>query len=55
VIILGAIAALCSFALAPADTVFDGLLPTLDRLELPIPLGGTSNHFRVSALRWLKA
>jgi cellulose synthase/poly-beta-1,6-N-acetylglucosamine synthase-like glycosyltransferase len=35
--------------------LFDGLLPTLDRLELPIPLGGTSNHFRVSALRWLAA
>jgi cellulose synthase/poly-beta-1,6-N-acetylglucosamine synthase-like glycosyltransferase len=35
--------------------LFDGLLPTLDRLELPIPLGGTSNHFRVSALRWLLA
>jgi glycosyltransferase XagB len=25
---------------------FDGLLPSLDRLGLPIPLGGTSNHFR---------
>ncbi len=25
---------------------FDGLLPALDRLGLPIPLGGTSNHFR---------
>jgi cellulose synthase/poly-beta-1,6-N-acetylglucosamine synthase-like glycosyltransferase len=35
--------------------LFDGLLPTLDRLELPVPLGGTSNHFRVSALRWLAA
>jgi cellulose synthase/poly-beta-1,6-N-acetylglucosamine synthase-like glycosyltransferase len=35
--------------------LFDGLLPALDRLELPIPLGGTSNHFRVSALRWLAA
>ncbi len=37
------------------SALFDGLLPTLDRLELPIPLGGTSNHFRVSALRWLMA
>lgn len=27
-------------------TLFDGLLPSLDRLGLPIPLGGTSNHFR---------
>jgi cellulose synthase/poly-beta-1,6-N-acetylglucosamine synthase-like glycosyltransferase len=35
--------------------LFDGLLPTLDRLALPIPLGGTSNHFRASALRWLMA
>ena len=30
-------------------------LPALDRLQLPIPLGGTSNHFRVSALKWLMA
>ena len=35
--------------------LFDGLLPALDRLRLPIPLGGTSNHFRVSALNWLMA
>jgi hypothetical protein len=35
--------------------LFDGLLPALDRMKLPIPLGGTSNHFRVSALRWLMA
>jgi len=35
--------------------LFDGLLPALDRFGLPIPLGGTSNHFRVSALRWLMA
>ena len=27
-------------------TLFDGLLPALERLGLPIPLGGTSNHFR---------
>jgi glycosyltransferase XagB len=37
------------------DALFDGLLPALDRLQLPIPLGGTSNHFRVSALKWLMA
>ena len=37
------------------SALFDGLLPTLARLRLPIPLGGTSNHFRVSALRWLLA
>ena len=30
---------------------FDVLLPALARLGLPIPLGGTSNHFRVEALR----
>jgi cellulose synthase/poly-beta-1,6-N-acetylglucosamine synthase-like glycosyltransferase len=30
---------------------FDGLLPSLDRLGLPIPLGGTSNHFRVDRLK----
>ncbi|MEZ5874367.1 MAG: glycosyltransferase family 2 protein [Hyphomicrobiales bacterium] len=35
------------------SALFDGLLPVLDRLRLPIPLGGTSNHFRVSALKWL--
>ncbi len=30
---------------------FGAMLPGLDRLGLPIPLGGTSNHFRVAALR----
>ncbi|MGE3917249.1 MAG: glycosyltransferase [Hyphomicrobiaceae bacterium] len=33
------------------SALFDGLLPALDRLRLPIPLGGTSNHFRLAALR----
>jgi hypothetical protein len=32
---------------------FDYLLPGLDRLGLPIPLGGTSNHFRTDVLREL--
>jgi cellulose synthase/poly-beta-1,6-N-acetylglucosamine synthase-like glycosyltransferase len=32
---------------------FGVMLPGLDRLHLPIPLGGTSNHFRVDALRRL--
>jgi cellulose synthase/poly-beta-1,6-N-acetylglucosamine synthase-like glycosyltransferase len=32
------------------STLFDGLLPALARLDLPLPLGGTSNHFRRSAL-----
>ncbi len=26
--------------------LFDAILPTVERLRLPIPLGGTSNHFR---------
>jgi cellulose synthase/poly-beta-1,6-N-acetylglucosamine synthase-like glycosyltransferase len=32
---------------------FDYMLPGLDDLNLPIPLGGTSNHFRTTALREL--
>jgi cellulose synthase/poly-beta-1,6-N-acetylglucosamine synthase-like glycosyltransferase len=32
---------------------FDYMLPGLDRLRLPIPLGGTSNHFRTELLRAL--
>lgn len=32
---------------------FDYLVPGLDRLRLPIPLGGTSNHFRTESLRRL--
>jgi cellulose synthase/poly-beta-1,6-N-acetylglucosamine synthase-like glycosyltransferase len=32
---------------------FDYMLPGLDRLGLPIPLGGTSNHFRADRLRSL--
>jgi glycosyltransferase XagB len=32
-------------------TWFNTLLPGLDRLEAPKPLGGTSNHFRTSSLR----
>ena len=27
------------------SALFDGLLPTLERFGLPVPLGGTSNHF----------
>jgi glycosyltransferase XagB len=30
---------------------FNALLPGLDRLKAPKPLGGTSNHFRTSSLR----
>jgi len=32
---------------------FDYMLPGLDALQLPIPLGGTSNHFRTEGLRRL--
>jgi cellulose synthase/poly-beta-1,6-N-acetylglucosamine synthase-like glycosyltransferase len=32
---------------------FDVLLPGLDRLGVPMPLGGTSNHFRTAVLREL--
>ncbi len=31
-------------------SLFDGLLPAFHFFELPIPLGGTSNHFRRDAL-----
>ena len=31
--------------------LFDGLLPALQRLDLPIPLGGTSNHFDTAILK----
>ncbi|MEP0068790.1 glycosyltransferase family 2 protein [Pyruvatibacter sp.] len=30
---------------------FDLLLPTVEKLGMPIPLGGTSTHFRMKALR----
>ncbi len=32
---------------------FDVMLPALDRIGVPIPLGGTSNHFRTEVLRQL--
>jgi len=31
------------------------MLPGLERLDVPIPLGGTSNHFRAAALREIGA
>jgi glycosyltransferase XagB len=34
---------------------FDQVLPGLERLDMPIPLGGTSNHFRTDVLRELFA
>src|ERR1700674_2343247 len=34
---------------------FDQLLPGLERLNVPIPLGGTSNHFKIEVLRELHA
>ena len=38
-----------SFAVEYA-CLFDALLPTLAALDMPLPLGGTSNHFRRDAL-----
>jgi len=32
---------------------FDQVLPGLERLNVPIPLGGTSNHFKIKVLREL--
>ena len=32
-------------------SLFGGILPMLDGARLPLPLGGTSNHFRAAALR----
>jgi cellulose synthase/poly-beta-1,6-N-acetylglucosamine synthase-like glycosyltransferase len=32
---------------------FDQMLPGLERLHVPIPLGGTSNHFKLDVLREL--
>jgi cellulose synthase/poly-beta-1,6-N-acetylglucosamine synthase-like glycosyltransferase len=34
---------------------FDAVLPLLARMRLPLPLGGTSNHFRADVLRELGA
>ena len=34
---------------------FDLVLPGLERLGIPIPLGGTSNHFKIDVLRELHA
>lgn len=34
---------------------FDLMLPGLESLKIPIPLGGTSNHFRMDVLRELRA
>ena len=33
--------------------LFGRLLPALARWDLPVPLGGTSNHFRIEFLRAL--
>ncbi|MEE9375731.1 MAG: glycosyltransferase family 2 protein [Rhizobiaceae bacterium] len=32
------------------SSLFDGLLPMLSRINAPLPLGGTSNHFKRSVL-----
>ena len=34
-------------------SLFGGILPMLDKARLPMPLGGTSNHFRTRTLRQL--
>jgi glycosyltransferase XagB len=36
-------------------SLFGGILPMLDAARLPLPLGGTSNHFRTRALRGIGA
>jgi cellulose synthase/poly-beta-1,6-N-acetylglucosamine synthase-like glycosyltransferase len=36
-------------------SLFAGILPMLDAARLPLPLGGTSNHFRAGALRGIGA
>ncbi|MBY0363708.1 MAG: glycosyltransferase [Phreatobacter sp.] len=41
---------LARFFAAEYDALFRVLLPALARFHMPIPLGGTSNHFRRSAL-----
>lgn len=33
------------------SVLFDAILPLLARLDLPVPLGGTSNHFPLAVLR----
>jgi cellulose synthase/poly-beta-1,6-N-acetylglucosamine synthase-like glycosyltransferase len=33
------------------SALFDAILPALDSLRLPLPLGGSSNHFRADLLR----
>lgn len=36
-------------------TQFEGILPILERWKMPIPLGGTSNHFKLVELKSLGA
>ena len=45
---------LTKFFTADYATWFGLCLPGLDALQAPIPLGGTSNHFRLDILRQLK-
>lgn len=35
--------------------LFGAILPALERLNIPVPLGGTSNHFRADVLRRIGA
>ena len=36
-------------------TLFNGILPVLAKWKVPIPLGGTSNHFKIDKLREIGA
>jgi len=46
---------LTAFFTAEYSHHFDMILPGLDATNAPIPLGGTSNHFRMDAIRQLGA
>lgn len=43
--------ALTRFFSIEYDTLFLGILPVLGKWRMPIPLGGTSNHFRLNLLK----
>lgn len=44
---------LCTMFALEYQILFEYLLPAMDSLDLPIPLGGTSNHLKVDKLRQL--
>ncbi|WP_176086326.1 glycosyltransferase [Martelella sp. HB161492] len=51
----GAHSWLCGLFAREYAALFRGILPLLARSALPLPLGGTSNHFRTDALRAARA